>query len=67
MKYYGDCHITQTFSKDGQEVLSVNYIKGSDSFEVTYIKTSSVETYSDIESTASAIKKAVMNDSNRFD
>ncbi|HZG72722.1 MAG TPA: hypothetical protein VEY51_14385 [Chondromyces sp.] len=61
MRYYSDCHITQTFSKNQRELLCVCYIKETNFFEITYIETPVTETYFNIESAALAIEKA-MND-----
>ncbi len=59
LMYYGDSQITQTFSKNQQKVLSVSYIKERRAFQLTYLTTSDTELYTDIPSTAQAIKKVI--------
>ncbi|MCM3707840.1 MULTISPECIES: hypothetical protein [Cytobacillus] len=59
LKYYSDCQITQTFSKDQSQILVVRYIKDSHSFEVTYTVTSQKRMYPSIDSAAVAIEQAI--------
>ncbi|EWG09567.1 MULTISPECIES: hypothetical protein [Bacillaceae] len=59
LKYYSDCQITQTFTKDQSQILVVRYIKESHSFEVTYTGTSQKRTYPSIDSAAVAIEQAI--------
>ncbi|GLB61009.1 hypothetical protein [Cytobacillus sp. NCCP-133] len=61
LKYYGDCQITQTFSKDHIRVLAVRYMKESHSFEITYTENLIKKTFPTIDSAAAAIEKAVGN------
>jgi len=59
LMYYEDCQITQTLSKNEHKVASVSYIKEKACFEITYLETSDIETYTDIESAALAIEKVL--------
>ncbi|KKB34409.1 hypothetical protein [Bacillus thermotolerans] len=59
LSYYEDCQIIQTLSKNQNKVASVSYIKERACFEITYLKTSNIETYTDIESAALAIEKVL--------
>ncbi|MGN7177060.1 hypothetical protein BK139_10565 [Paenibacillus sp. FSL R5-0490] len=61
LKYYSDCQITQTFTRDQSQVLVVRYIKETHSFEVTYTGTSIKRTYPSIDSAAVAIEQAIGN------
>ncbi|AND38041.1 MULTISPECIES: hypothetical protein [Cytobacillus] len=59
LKYYCDSEITQTFSNDKQQVLSVCYLKNNHSFEITYTETNIKKNFRHIESAAEAIEKAL--------
>jgi uncharacterized protein YkuJ len=61
LKYYSDCQITQTFTKDQSQILVVRYIKESRTFEITYTGTSMKETYPSIDCAAVAIEQAISN------
>ncbi|WP_026582568.1 hypothetical protein [Bacillus sp. J33] len=61
LKYYCDSEITQTFSKNQTQILSVCYMKESRLFEITYKETLMTETYSTIDSAAAAIEEAIRN------
>ncbi|PWW20462.1 hypothetical protein DFO73_11536 [Cytobacillus oceanisediminis] len=61
LEYYCDTQITQTFSKDYRQFLSVCYQKSSKCFEVTYVETLVKEIFPDVESAAAAIEKALKN------
>ncbi|PLT28671.1 hypothetical protein CUU66_17400 [Peribacillus deserti] len=60
LKQYSDCEISLTFNDNNQlPVLSVCY--KNNGFEVTTIQTLVIDTYSSIESTLTAIDKAINN------
>ncbi|MBT2690960.1 hypothetical protein J7I93_22755 [Bacillus sp. ISL-47] len=59
LKYFCDSQITQSFSKNHSQVLTVCYLKESHSFEITYTETLKSESYPTIDSAAAAIEKAI--------
>ncbi|MEK4029343.1 hypothetical protein MKZ02_12510 [Pseudobacillus sp. FSL P4-0506] len=61
MMFYSSSQITHSVSKNQKPLLSISYKKESNIFEITYLETAAVETYSDIESTALAIEEATNN------
>ncbi|KON85545.1 hypothetical protein AF332_00905 [Sporosarcina globispora] len=61
LKYYCDSQITQTFSTDKQQIISVCYLKNNQSFEITYTETNIKKNFRYIESAAEEIEKALRN------
>jgi hypothetical protein len=61
LKKYGDCEITHTISHHKQKVISISYNKAKKMYQITYLPTLSIEYYSNIQLTVTAIDKALDN------
>jgi hypothetical protein len=61
LKKYRDCTITHTILHNKEKVLLFSYNKTKKMYQITYFSTLSIEYYSDIQSTLTAIDEALRN------
>jgi hypothetical protein len=59
LKKYSDCEITHTISHNKEKVISFSYNKPKKMYQIIYFPTLSIRYYRTLESTFTAINKAI--------
>lgn len=57
--YYKDVEITHTFSRDELPLLKVCYVKNTETLQITFLQSQTVDCYEDVEEAASIIEKLI--------
>ena len=57
--YYKDVEITHTFSKDNLPLLKVCCVKNTETLQVTFIQSQTIEYHEDVKEAAALIEKSI--------